>query len=219
MPKVFISHSKRERKLINEISLALDNIGVSPIIEEFIDPEQKQPIPWKEILHNVNLSNAVYLFLTDEVVGTEYTKNWVIFEDGLASALGKQLFLFEREGVPLEYPVPYLTDYMIFEKETTGDILTIQKISKHLKKYFSVEETLTTTFPIAHPAFDLSDGLFLYSLYYAIKARGKRKKLKALGVRKVKCPNCNTSFYYYSPEKSPFCCPSCRSGRIEVIIN
>jgi len=217
LSKVFISHSKREKKLINEIQSALDNIGITPIIEEFIDAEKKQPIPWKEILGNVRSSKAVYLFLTDEVVETEYTKNWVIFEDGLASALGKQLFLFEREGIPLKYPIPYVTDYMIFEKERTEDILTIQKISKHLKKYFSVEETLITNFPLGHPVYDSMSNMFLYSLYYSLKTRGKRKKLKALGVKKVKCPKCNTSFYYYSPEKSPFSCPSCRSGRIEVI--
>lgn len=216
MSKVFISHSKREKKLITEIQSALDNIGITPIIEEFIDAEKKQPIPWKEILGNVMSSKAVYLFLTDEIVTNEYTKNWVIFEDGLAAALGRQLFLFERIGEPLEYPVPYVTDYMIFEKERTKDILTIQSISKHLKKYLSVEETLISSFPLGHPVYDSFGNMFLYSFYLYLKTRGKQKTLKALGVQKVKCPHCKASFYYYSTERSPFLCPSCRNGHIEV---
>lgn len=202
--------------MIREIKLLLENIGITPIIEEFIDATKKKPIPWKEIYSNIYSSKAVYLFLTEEVVATEHTKNWVIFECGLASALGKQLFLFEREGAMFKYPIPYVTDYMIFEKELTGDILKIQKISKHLKKYYSVEETLISSFPLGHPVYDSVSSLFLYSLYYSVRARGKQKKLKALGVKKVNYPECNTNFYYYSPEKNPFSCPSCRKGRIEV---
>lgn len=210
LSKVFISHSKREKKLIEDIKSALDNIKITSIIEEFIDEDKKLPIPWKEIYKNVNSSKAVYLFLTDEVVRTQHTKNWVIFEDGIASALGKQLFLFERDGIPIDYPVPYVTDYMIFDEDKTKDILSIQKISKELKKYFSVEETRIESFPYGHPAYDGLEGLIFVSLFYSIKIWNKKKKLKLLKTKKVTCPLCNASFYYYSPKISPFLCPSCR---------
>ncbi len=216
MPSVFISHSRRDKKLVKEIKLLLENVGIKPVIEEIIDPKNKKKIPWKEIYSNIFSSNAVFLFLTEEVLRTEYTKNWVIFECGLASALGKQLFLFERYGDKLDYPIPYLSDYMIFDKELTTDILKIQKYSKELKKYFSSEETLITSFPLSHPVNDSIENMFLMSLYLSWKTRSKKKKLKKLGVEKVNCPRCKASFYYYSPEKSPFTCPSCLEGQIEL---
>lgn len=117
----------------------------------------------------------------------------------------------------MKYPVPYVTDYMIFDQKRTLDILSIQKISRDNKKYYSSEETLITSFPLGHPVYDSIGAIFFYSLYYFLKTKGKRKKLKSMGIPKVRCPDCTASFYYYSLEKRHFICPSCRRGVIEII--
>ena len=212
MTTVFISHSRRDRELIKSITSALTNVDITPIIEEFIPEKKKEPVPYKEIRKKIRFSNAVFLFLTDNIMMTEHTKNWIIFEDGIAAASGKQLFLFERKGIPLEYPVPYLTDYMIFDKKSMKDLLRIQSISKRLKSYFSVEEGLLTSTSIPYD----SAGMVLWGLYSIFKISRKSKVLKQLGLVRVECPRCKVGFYYYSPKHSPFLCPACRGAKLHL---
>ena len=145
---------------------------------------------------------------------TEHTKNWVIFEDGVAAATGKQLFLFERKGIPLKYPVPYLTDYMIFDEKNIMDLLKIQTISKQFKKYFSVKESEALIPPSPIP-FD-SFGAIVWSIYTIFKILRKERITKKLGLFKIKCPRCESSFYYHSPQHTSFRCPSCRGKKLYV---
>jgi len=55
-------------------------------------------------------------------------------EDGLASDRGIPVFVFERKGFPIHYPIPYVTDYMLFDPYTIEDILNIQKLAKEIGK-------------------------------------------------------------------------------------
>src|SRR2546426_3277352 len=85
---------------------ALQNVGHTVIIEEFVPKEQKAEVPYEEIRRNVQRSTYVFLFLTDNVVVTEYTKNWVAFEVGLTSANQKRLFVFRSEEHTSELQSP-----------------------------------------------------------------------------------------------------------------
>jgi len=210
LTKVFISHSQRDSELVDTIISFLENIDIDPIVEEFKPEEEKHHVLYEEIRRSIKSCDAVFLFLTDEVMMTEHTKNWVIFEDGLALGTEKQVFLFERAGKPLKYPVPYLTDYMIFEEDSAQDILKMQKISKQLKSYFSIEEKRTLP-----RGFEREGGL-VYIPYLVLKMKMKGKSLKKLGVPKVDCPNCGISFNYYSPSQKIFKCPACRGSYIKI---
>ena len=91
MGKFFISHSKRDKELVNAMAKVLRNIKHDPIIEELIPEEEKENVPYEEIRKNVNQSDHVFLFLTDNIVLTEYTRNWVSFEVGLTASEHKKL--------------------------------------------------------------------------------------------------------------------------------
>jgi len=192
--------------------MALENIDVKPIIEEFVPEKKKEPVPYREIRKNIASSDAVFLFLTDNIMMTEHTKNWVIFEDGIAAASRKQLFLFERKGIPLKYPVPYVTDYAIFDESDIKDILKIQELSKRLKKFFSAEENASYVPPseVAHDA----GSAILWAMRSFFRVRAKKKLLQQFGVFKLKCPICKVEFYYHTPEHSPFICPACRGEKL-----
>ena len=92
MVTIFISHSKKDEDLVLGIKKILENIGHTPIIEEFISKEKQQEIPYEEIRSNVNKSSFVLLFLTDSVIETEYTKSWIIYEVGVASNASIRVF-------------------------------------------------------------------------------------------------------------------------------
>jgi len=207
MAIIFISHSKRDEQLVQNIQSVLLNVGHTPIIEEFIPESMKEPIPYEEIRKNVQQSDAVFLFLTDEVVRTEYTKNWVIEEDGVALDRHIPVFVFERKGFPIHYPIPYVTDYMLFDPYTIEDVLNIQKLAKDIGK---IPADWVTA------GFGGLIGAIFGPLGIAIGAiggwlLGPKGKPPIPGIR-IKCPylGCRTEYNYWSPNITSFNCPICR---------
>lgn len=100
MTTIFISNSKRDEELVLNVKRILENVDHTQIIEEFVQSNEQSTIPYEDIRANVERSGFVFLFLTDNVMKTEYTKNWVIYEVGVASANSKRIFVFERVGNP-----------------------------------------------------------------------------------------------------------------------
>lgn len=203
MANIFISHSKRDKELVTAMAKVLKNIRHNPIIEEFIPEEEKESVPYEEIRKNVGVSDFVFLFLTDNIVATEYTHNWVAFETGLTASAQKRLFVFERAGIPVPYPIPYLTDYMIFDADSTNDILDIQTLSKKLDEVptgvigAGIGALLGLPFgPI---------GLIIGGLAGGVLGASASEQ-----ILKTQCPHCGVSFNYYSPKYSRFSCPACR---------
>lgn len=203
MATIFISHSKRDEELVNTMAKVLRNIGHTPIIEEYIPGEQKVPIPYEEIRRNVNMSEYVFMFLTDNVVLTEYTKNWIMFEDGLAANGDKRLFVFERSGIPIPYPIPYLTDYMIFDADSTSDILDIQALAKKLGQIPTGVVGAGIGALLGLPFGPI--GLILGGLGGGILGASAQEQIP-----RATCKFCGISFNYYSPHFYRFQCPSCR---------
>lgn len=207
MATIFISHSKRDKELVTAMVKILENIGHTPIVEEFIAEEEREPVPYAEIRKNVNLSDYVFLFLTDNIVATEYTHNWVSFEVGLAANANRRLFVFERDGVPVPYPVPYLTDYMIFNKDDTSDILGIQAVAKNLGKIPKGAIGAGLGALLGAPFGPL--GLIIGGLGGFLLGEEAEDQIPM-----VQCPHvhCGISFNYYSLQYKEFKCPACRKN-------
>ena len=210
MGKFFISHSKRDKELVNAMAKVLRNIKHDPIIEELIPEEEKENVPYEEIRKNVNQSDHVFLFLTDNIVLTEYTRNWVSFEVGLTASEHKKLLVFERSGVPVPYPIPYLTDYMIFDEDNTSDILDIQNLATKLNE---LSKTTIGAGIGASLGFVFGPmGLILGGLGGALLGAKAEEEIP-----KVKCPFCGVSYFYHSPHHTSFNCPACRNDtKIEI---
>lgn len=203
MATIFISHSKKDEKLVLITKKMLKNMGHTPIIEELVPAEKQKPVPHEEIRSNVEKSEFLFLFLTDNVVATEYTKNWVIHESALASADSKKVFVFERVGTPIKFPIPYLTDYALFNPDSTGDILALQNLAKDLGKFR--RDILTA-----------GGGMMLGSVFGPIgiafgAVLGYMVGPKQSKPPTVKCGYCNVQFNYHSKPRT-FSCPSCRQS-------
>ena len=201
MATIFISHSKKDEKLIRDVKEFLENVGHTPIIEEFIPAEKQDDIPHKEISKNVEKSSVMMLFLTDNVVMTPYTRSWITYEVGLAKGRSVRLFVFERLGDPISFPIPYLTDYALFDMNQTKDILELQKITKNLGKVRKDIQTAAGGAAVGSvfgPAGIIAGALLGYIL-------GPKQPKPPV----ARCDACHITFNYYSTHKR-FCCPSCR---------
>ena len=179
----------------------LKNVGHSSIIEELIPSDEQRPVPYEEIRRNVEKSDFVFLFLTDNVVATPSTQNWVSYEIGLASANSKKLFVFERIGTPVEFPIPYLTGYALFNPDKAEDILALQSLAKGLGKFnrsILAAGGGAVVGSVLGPIGMVVGGVLGYLVW------PKDPKHPT-----AKCDHCNVRFTYYSTHKT-FRCPSCR---------
>ncbi|MCL5949242.1 MAG: toll/interleukin-1 receptor domain-containing protein [Candidatus Bathyarchaeota archaeon] len=123
--QIFISHSRRDeniRKTFNEL-LAL--AGVKSVCMEFEDMEGQK---WNQIRDVVNHSDAVFVLMGENVNCSNHTQNWISFEVGLACAFKKRIWVFEKASSKVDFPIPYVTDYVIY------DSLEKKEVTSYLKK-------------------------------------------------------------------------------------
>jgi len=203
MTSIFISHSKRDEKLVRTLKTAFENIDIKPILFEYINPKDRTDIAVDDIRDLISTSDYIFVFLTDNVNEREHTRNWVSHEIGIASGLNKEVFVVSRSGETIRFPIPYLNHYMIIDPDDTEDIARLQAISKDFRKGGVAKGALIggaigTILGPAGTALGAIIGGWI----------GGHKEFDPI---KIQCQhsNCNTTFWYYSPEYYEFDCPAC----------
>ncbi len=201
MAKVFISHSHRDARLVSNVAAMLKNIGDEPLIMEYAPKGNHSDPDYARIREYMREADHVMLFKTDNAIQTDYTRNWIMFEVGLAAEQGKRLFVLERKGPPIKFPIPYLTDYMTFDPDKVSDFLKLQTIAKKAKRSNGDTEDASgfgwlLLFKFAPP---LAIVLLLVAVIH-----------NALyGPINIECERCHSRYQYYAGTLDPFQCPVC----------
>jgi len=212
MAQVFISHSKKDQELINNVATMLKNVDEEPVVMEYMPKTARDRPNWSLIRKHVSESDYLMLFKTDNAITTDFTKSWIIYEVGLAAAYEKKLFVFERKGPPIKFPIPYVTDYMIFDPSKVKDFLTIQSIvagSKKSGKMNRIYEDAYKDTNLLAPQMKTME--YIIDAFSGNMFPGGRRP-KTDGDITITCPRCKTKFRYYSRERFPFNCPVCLTG-------
>lgn len=114
MAQIFVSHSQYDKEIRASFDTVFARTGVKSVCMEF---EQIYPPAWQKIKNEIKASETVFILLGPNVRSSSYTQNWIAFEAGLACAFEKEVWVFEQAGAYIEFPIPYLTDYMIYNLE------------------------------------------------------------------------------------------------------
>jgi hypothetical protein len=131
---VFISHSSEDVAVIDAVRQAFEDLSLTPIFNE------KQPAggsPAHVISQRIEISKAVFVFFTTNSVSNMDTRDWIIFELGLALAHGKKIFSWKDEGVQvLPKLVEQVTTYRPFETYSNRGALRltgeVRRVAKEL---------------------------------------------------------------------------------------
>ncbi len=210
MSKIFISHSRVDTELTKNVAAALQNIGDTPVIMEYIARAGETVPPYALIRQHVREADYVMLFKTDNAISSEYTRNWIVFEVGLAAAMNKRLFVFERKGPTIQFPIPYVTDYMIFDPAEVADILKLQAIAKEVHSAVSREEIEPSKgmgwLVLFMPELVLMAGILAIIVGMLAGIKGAIH-----GPININCQHCHSSYHYYAGILEPFQCPVCLS--------
>lgn len=207
MAQVFISHSKKDQELIDNVAQMLKNVDEVPIVMEYMPKKARDRPNWSLIRKHVADSEYLMLFKTDNALVTDFTKSWIIYEVGLAAAYEKRLFVFERKGPPIKFPIPYVTDYMIFDPNRVKDFLMIQSIVAGSKKSTKSGKDYNDVYKDMHLLAPQ-----IKTMEYIIDAFSGNmfsSGIKSNEDFNVSCSRCRTKFRYYSWKNFPFNCPVC----------
>lgn len=113
MSQIFMSHSGRDRGLIDPFKNIFSTSKVKGMFEEYESMLGKQVTSGK-IRTDIFQSAAVFLLLTESVQNIPHTRDWVVWESG--NARNKPLWLFE----PVEQfgkntvVIPHVTHHVIY---------------------------------------------------------------------------------------------------------
>jgi predicted Zn-ribbon and HTH transcriptional regulator len=112
LPQIFVSHSRRDIRILDFFAKAFASTGVKWKCMEFEDMQRPQS---KEINKQVQNSIATFLLLGPNVKNSDHTQNWIAFEVGLSCAYKKRVWVFEEMGSKINFPIPYVTDYVRYD--------------------------------------------------------------------------------------------------------
>jgi len=164
MVQIFVSHSQYDKDILASFDKVFARTSVASKCMEY---EKMHSPQWQDIRNAVTTSETVFL--------------WVAFEVGLACAFGKEVWVFEQGSSFVEFPIPYLTDYMIYNLED--------------QEHFNYVRSIIEGY-----------GKPLYIFPLGVDHRTKRNIPQGIY---VDCNHCHAKYALHTNVTS-FCCPSCR---------
>ena len=180
MTQIFVSHSQYGKDIRASFDTVFARTDVKSVCMEF---EQNYPPAWQKIKNEIHASDTIFLLLGPNIRSSIHTQNWIAFEVGLACAFDKEVWVFEQDSSYIEFPIPYLTDYMIYNLEDPNHF---DYVRSTIEGY----------------------GKPLYILPFGVDHRTKRGIPKGILVT-CKYENCRSNYLLHTDVKS-FYCPSCR---------
>lgn len=135
MAYIFISHSKHDDDIKKFFSLAIGRTdGLNHIMIELEDLKYEYA---GNIIRDIISIDCIGLIVLlgkhvqyPPIESRQHTHNWVSFEIGVAAGVRKPIVVFEEFKDNIDFPIPYLTDYVRYQLDNKEHL---QKIGQVLK--------------------------------------------------------------------------------------
>lgn len=115
MAQIFVSHSKKDKDIIHFFLEAFAGTKVKPHLEE-LEKDTPMGVTAGKIEMDIQASNAVFVFLSENVESLPHTRDWVNWECGTAK--NKDIWVFEpfESSGKIQVIVPRVNHYVVFER-------------------------------------------------------------------------------------------------------
>ena len=141
MPSVFVSHSKNDEDRVNYFAKIFARIGLQAHFMELENIDNTYAgsriadiIRSNSALHEDTRAVVVLLGRSlENPLSPQYTHNWVNFEVGVSAGCRKPVWVFEQFTEFINFPVPYVTDYCLYEINSKDHL---QFIGNHFKALY-----------------------------------------------------------------------------------
>jgi len=123
---IFLSHSSKDSKLIGLTQLVFANREIEPY---FAGTRMEGKNPVDKIVQAITDSIGLFALITPNVVNDTHTRDWVVFEVGVARAKGSTIFCWIDRKVAEQKSYPKLlkniTDYDKFDCENDEECFRV----------------------------------------------------------------------------------------------
>jgi hypothetical protein len=132
---VFVSHSSKDNIVVSAVKQAFQDLTVIPY---FAEETAAGVPPSREIAEAVKKAEALFAFFTNNSLSNRDTRDWIVFEIGIALAHGKRIYSW-KEGWITKELLPRLLDqvskYVEFATSTSdGTLKLVSDIREIAKK-------------------------------------------------------------------------------------
>ncbi len=142
MVSVFVSHSKHDINAVNFFAKIFARIGLQAHFMEWEDLSNTYAgYRISDIIRSqwVEDTKAVIVLLGNNLLNPpndkpQFTHNWVNFEVGVSAGCKKPVWVFENLTEFIQFPIPYVTDYCLYELDNSELLRNLGDIFKELYK-------------------------------------------------------------------------------------
>jgi hypothetical protein len=208
LSQIFISHSAKDVRPLEFLNRAFATSGVEAKYEE-IEAIISGRRTAAKIRADINASRAIFVVLGPNVEKLKHTRDWVVWESGIANGLGKDIWVIEafEDSSSLSVVIPHLRHYVAFHYDDAWLV--------YLRKIVSSYDD-SQPFKIVSTAAGLGalvgegiGGALVGGGIGILLAAGAQPK--APSGLPFSCPTC-TSVYSAHISESAMRCPVCNSG-------
>jgi len=205
MAQIFISHSAIDTEYRNFVAQAGASTKVKLIFEEIEKIADFKQINSEKIKKDIQDSIAVFIILSRNVNNQTHTRDWVLWESGIACS--KDVWVFEEasESGQVSVLMPSLRHYVIWTRHESFLAYFIRIINSYddsnLFPTMAATAVTGAAFGGIGAAFGAVAGMFL--------ADQSKKRPPGLAVT---CQKCKSSYQLHYPEGLNFFrCPVCNT--------
>lgn len=221
MAQIFISHSKEDKDLVDFFSNAFAGTKVKAVFEEF-ERILTGKITSYKIKQDIENSNAVFVILSQNVHDIPHTRDWIVWETGVAK--NKDIWVFEpySQFGNISVIIPYLRHYVVFND--SEDWLSYLRM---IVESYDDSHTLPTILlsglagagvGAALAGKDRTGGAVLGGIIGGLVGLGISDKSgqRPMGLS-IKCVNCQSIYNIHIQQGINFRCPVCNDFlKIEI---
>lgn len=207
MAQIFISHSAKDRRIIEFINRAFASTKVEAKYEE-IEAILEGRRTAQQISADIGRSNAVFILLSENVEQLRHTQNWVTWESGVSSHANKDIWVFEafEDGAKLSVLIPHLHHHLSFEYSDQWLVYIRAVISSYDDSHVlpAISAGFATGIATENPVAGIVAGGIV-----ALLLAGNKQGPPA-GLMAVLCPNCKSAYRVHRlPAWKVMRCPVC----------
>lgn len=199
--QIFISHSKDDEELLNELDRVFGKVGLKQYRASFED--QTPPVS-EELKEQINNSVGVFVVLGRKAQAKTHTMIWIGWEAGIAIESGLPVWILEDVKSDVKQPIPSFTDYILWDSRSTDQKRVLRDIIE--EEFVRANNTTPTNYQ--EP--DQKESRWMSPRNDA----SFRESEVSEKVQGIECPyeDCGQKFSIRFEGPSEFNCPSCRQA-------
>ena len=220
MSRIFISHSQKDEDIISLFSKVFGSTHVRSIFMEYEKMVHGHDIKSEDIKKEMQNSAALFIILSKNVKNNAHTRDWILWESGVAASLGKDIWIFELNSDfgKIDVVIPYFTHYIPIDLNLKEVYAYLRSIIESYDDSQILPNALAFGFlgmigaTILAPPKQQGDaavlGGALGGSFGAIT--GDKSHLRPMGTS-TQCIHCKRLYHVHCPFNFKFRCPGCNN--------